>query len=63
LNKREIQVIKLLAEGKNNRETSIALGISIRTVEGIRANIMQKLSLGTFSDLVRYAVRNGIAQP
>lgn len=59
---REREVIQLLAEGKSNKESAVALGVSVKTVEAHRANIMRKLHLRSASDLVRYAVRNNIVQ-
>jgi DNA-binding NarL/FixJ family response regulator len=60
LSAREKEVVQLLAEGRSNKEVATALGISVRTVETHRSNIMRKLNLGSISDLVRYAVRNKI---
>ncbi len=60
LSTREREVVQLLSEGRSNKEVASALGISVRTVETHRSNIMRKLSLGSLSDLVRYAVRNKI---
>ena len=60
---REREIIQLLAEGKSNKETASTLGISVKTIEAHRANIMRKLHLRSVSDLVRYAIRNKIAQP
>jgi DNA-binding NarL/FixJ family response regulator len=60
---REREIIQLLAEGKSNKEAASTLGISVKTVEAHRANIMRKLRLHSVSDLVRYAIRNKIAQP
>jgi DNA-binding NarL/FixJ family response regulator len=59
---RERQIIQLLAEGKSNKESAAALGVSVKTIEAHRANIMRKLHLRSSSDLVRYAVRNNIVQ-
>lgn len=59
---RERQIIQLLAEGKTNKEAAAALGISVKTIEAHRANLMRKLHLRSVSDLVRYAVRNNIVQ-
>lgn len=59
---REREIIQLLAEGKSNKETASALGVSVKTVEAHRANIMRKLRLRSVSDLVRYAIRNKIVQ-
>ena len=60
---REREIIQLVAEGRSNKETAWTLGISVKTVEAHRANIMRKLQLRTVSDLVRYAIRNKIVQP
>jgi len=62
LTEREREVIQLLAEGKSNKEVASMLGISVKTGETHRAAIMRKLGLDTFSDLVRYAIRNNIIQ-
>jgi DNA-binding NarL/FixJ family response regulator len=60
---REREIVQLLAEGKSNKEVASMLGISVKTAETHRAAIMRKLQLQTFSDLVRYAIRNQIIQP
>jgi len=59
---REREIIQLLAEGKGNKEAAAALGISVKTIEAHRANLMRKLQLRSVSDLVRYAIRNNIVQ-
>jgi DNA-binding NarL/FixJ family response regulator len=59
---REREVIQLLAEGKSSKEVATTLKISVKTAETHRANIMRKLNLHSVSDLVRYAIRNNIAQ-
>lgn len=60
LTSRETELIQLFAEGNSNKEAAAILGISRRTVENHRASIMRKLRLQSFSELVRYAVRNRI---
>jgi DNA-binding NarL/FixJ family response regulator len=60
---REREIIQLLAEGKSNKEAASTLGISVKTIEAHRANIMRKLRLRSASELVRYAIRNKIVQP
>jgi DNA-binding NarL/FixJ family response regulator len=60
LTAREREVVQLLAEGKSNKEVGGALGVSVRTAETHRTNIMRKLELHSISELVRYAIRNGI---
>jgi DNA-binding CsgD family transcriptional regulator len=59
---RERQVIKLLAEGKANKEMAAVLDLSTRTVEVYRARIMTKLKLHSVAELVRYAVRHNLIE-
>jgi DNA-binding NarL/FixJ family response regulator len=60
LTPREREVVQLLAEGKSSKEVAVALGLSLKTAETHRSNIMRKLELHSVSDLVLYAVRNNI---
>ena len=60
--RREREIIQLLAEGRSSKEAASALGISVKTIEAHRANIMRKLRLRSVSELVRYAIRNKIVQ-
>jgi len=60
---REREIIQLLAEGRSNKEAASTLGISVKTIEAHRANIMRKLRLRSVSELVRYAIRNNMVQP
>ena len=55
-----MEVLQLLAEGKSTKEVAVALGLSVKTAETHRSNIMRKLQLHSVSDLVLYAVRNNI---
>ncbi len=59
LSVREIEVLKLIAEGASNKEVGEALCISVRTVDHHRANIMQKLNLKRAADLIKYAISKG----
>ena len=59
---REIEIIRLLAEGKLNKEIAGLLAISVRTVETHRSKIMFKLGLHSVAELVHYAIRHGIAE-
>ncbi len=59
LSTREREVLKLIAEGKSNKEIGGLLLISPRTVERHRANILDKLNLKKAADLVKYAVQKG----
>ena len=60
LTKREREVLKLIAEGKSNKDAAHDLCISVRTVENHRARIMRKLNYRKTADLVRYALKKGI---
>jgi DNA-binding NarL/FixJ family response regulator len=62
LSSREREIVQLLAEGKSNKQVAALLYISTRTVENHRAKVMEKLTLRSFSELVRYAVRNKLAE-
>jgi len=62
LSDRELEVLKLLAEGHSNKEIADTLHISIKTVETHRANIMRKHDFKNITELVLYAVRNHIIE-
>lgn len=57
---RERQVLQLVAEGKTSKEIAALLGISTKTTESHRTNIMDKLNIRDTAGLVRYAIRQGI---
>ncbi len=60
LTPRELEVLKLVAEGYTNQEIADQLVISIKTVQAHRANVMEKLGLRNITHLVRFAVRAGL---
>jgi len=62
LTPREREIVQLLAEGKSSKEVAVALGLSVKTAETHRSNIMRKLELHSISALVLYAVNNNIVQ-
>src|SRR6201984_588885 len=62
LSGREREVLQLIAEGKNTKEIGCILGISTKTTDSHRANIMHKLHIQEVAVLVRYAVREGLVQ-
>ncbi|MEP7015663.1 MAG: response regulator transcription factor [Verrucomicrobiota bacterium] len=62
LTTREREIVRLLAEGRSNKETAGFLGISVRTSETHRASLMRKLRLESLAALVRYAIRNHIIE-
>lgn len=57
LSERDIQIIKLLAEGKSAREIAVKYNLSIKTVEGRRRRIMKKLNIDSLAELVKYAIQ------
>ena len=62
LTPREREVLKLVAEGHTNREIADYLGISVKTVENHRANLMRKLDLHDRTELARYAIKIGLVE-
>ena len=60
LTPREREVLKHIAEGKQNKEISNFLGISVRTVQAHRTNLMDKIGAHDRTELVKYAIRKGI---
>jgi|SRR5579875_1743164 two-component system response regulator NreC len=63
LTPRELQVLQLVAEGKTTKEIATSLGVSVKTADSHRSNIMHKLNMHSVADLVRYAIRRGLVQP
>ena len=63
LSTREREIVQILAEGNSSKEVAVALGISVKTAETHRANIMRKLEMHSVSELVRYAVKNKMIEP
>ena len=55
--------MRLVAEGRTNKEIGRILNISLKTVETYRAAAMRKLHLSSLAGLVRYAVRKGLIEP
>jgi DNA-binding NarL/FixJ family response regulator len=62
LNPREREVLQLLAEGESSKDVAATLGISCKTAETHRNNIMRKLKIHSVVELVLFAVRNGVIQ-
>jgi DNA-binding NarL/FixJ family response regulator len=60
LTNREREVLQLLAEGRSTRETASMLGVSIKTIETHRQQIMRKLKIHSIAELTKYAVREGL---
>jgi len=60
LTEREIEILKLIAEGYSNKEIGDKLFISHRTVDTHRTNLMRKLEVNNIAGLVRFAISNGV---
>jgi DNA-binding NarL/FixJ family response regulator len=60
LTAREREVLQLMAEGKNTKEIADRLGISVKTVETFRRQLMIKLDLNSVAELTKYAIREGL---
>ena len=58
LTSREIQIIKMVAEGYTNKEIAVLINISPRTVDTHRSNLMKKLNLHSAVDITRFAFKN-----
>jgi len=57
---REREVLQLVAEGQNTKEIAFTLGVSVKTVETHRQQIMKKLNLFSVAELTKYAIREGL---
>jgi DNA-binding NarL/FixJ family response regulator len=63
LTPRELEILKMVAEGHTNQEIADRLVLSIKTVQAHRANVMEKLGLHDITQLVRFALRHGLIPP
>jgi DNA-binding NarL/FixJ family response regulator len=62
LSSREIEVLQLIAEGKPNKQVAEELGVSFKTVDKHRQNLMSKLDIHDVAGLTRYAIAEGIIE-
>lgn len=62
ISNREIEVLKLIASGKTNKEASEILHVSTRTIETHRRNIMSKLDLNNSIEMVHYAIKHNLIE-
>lgn len=60
LREHEIQVLRLLTDGKSAKQIAEMLNLSVKTIEGNRRKIMEKLNLDNFADLIKYAMSKGL---
>ena len=63
LTSRQGEVLRLIASGRTMREIAVALGLSTRTIEGHKYQMMQTLGVETTAGLIRYALEHGLAPP
>jgi DNA-binding NarL/FixJ family response regulator len=63
LTPREVEIVKLIAEGHHSRQIATLLTISVKTVDRHRANILDKLGMRDRVQLTRYAIRRGLIEP
>jgi DNA-binding NarL/FixJ family response regulator len=63
LTRRELEIVKLIAEGQSTKEIAELLVISPKTVERHRANVLEKLGMRDRVQLTRYAIRRGLVEP
>lgn len=61
LTPREREVMQLFSEGNGTKEVAWTLGISVKTVEAHRQNLMRKLGIRSIAELTRYAIREGLS--
>ncbi len=60
LSAREREVLQAIADGKSAKEIAYQFGVSVKTVETQRLNIMKKLDLYSIAELTKYAIREGL---
>jgi DNA-binding NarL/FixJ family response regulator len=62
LSPRQREILQLIAEGRSTKEIAAHLGLSIKTVETHRTELMERLGIHGVAGLVRYAIRTGIVR-
>lgn len=62
LTERQCEIVKMIGDGRSTREIAESLGLSIKTVESHRAQIMDRLNIQDAAGLIRYAIRHGISE-
>jgi DNA-binding NarL/FixJ family response regulator len=62
LTHRQVEILRLIAQGRASKEIAYELGLSPKTVDVHRARIMERLQLGDIASLTRYAVRKGLVK-
>jgi DNA-binding NarL/FixJ family response regulator len=62
LSSREVEVLQLIAEGKSNKQVAAELGVTFKTADRHRQNLMNKLCIHDIAGLTRYAIAEGITE-
>jgi two-component system, NarL family, response regulator NreC len=60
LTQREREVLQLIAEGKTTKEIAHLLGVSVKTIETYRQQMMEKLDIHSIAELTKYAIKEGL---
>jgi DNA-binding NarL/FixJ family response regulator len=60
---REQHILQLLTEGKSAKQIALRLGLSVKTIEASRRQIMKKADSSNLADLTKYAIRQGLTVP
>jgi two-component system, NarL family, response regulator NreC len=63
LTPRQLEVLRLIAQGKRMKEIAAELGLSVRTIEDHKAQLQRTLGVDSTAELVKFAVRQGLIQP
>ena len=63
LTARQREILQLIAEGQSTKEIAFLLGVSVKTIEADRAQLMERLGIHNVAGLVRYAMRVGLVPP
>jgi DNA-binding NarL/FixJ family response regulator len=63
LTARQREILQLIAEGQSTKRIAGTLGVSVKTVETHRSQLMEKLDIHDVAGLVRYAIRIGLVSP
>lgn len=60
LTPRQTEILKMLADGKGTKKIAFDLGLSVKTIESHRSQIMERLQIRDLASLVRFAIKNGV---
>ena len=60
LTKREVDILRRLAEGQASKQIAYELSLSVKTVDALRRKILKKLDMDNLAQLIKYAVREGL---